>query len=394
MRNSRINPKLSSWALFNGNHDFNKVPLAPPGTKKIIHNKPNKCTSWQYHGTEGWYIGPAHDHYRCLTCYLPLTRTEIVSDTVRFLPTNIPIPEANIDDYIRASIQELIHLLTNRQSKLPGTKSTIAKTALVRLSTILGNTEPLDPSIEKTLVPTQCRASEGEKNKKTVPIPPMSDEEFNKLLESIPTKESNKKSSTSASLHLQNKLYTLNRINRKNRLPHSTKIYHSNKNAGDDKLNHIFNTDGHKESIDSLLKGENSKTWSNSLANELGRLAQGLDQIEGNDCLDFIHKNEVPKNKKVTYANMVCDFRPLKQEKYRVRLTVGGDRLDYEHDATSPAASLIETKLLLNSVISDSAKGARFMTLDIKDFFLQTCMQEHEFMKIHSKYSNTQLVNK
>ena len=73
--------------------------------------------------------------------------------------------------------------------------------------------------------------------------------------------------------------------------------------------------------------------------------------------------------KKVTYANMVCDYRPLKTEKYRVRLTVGGDKLDYDFDATSPIASLIETKLLLNSVISDSAKGARFMTMDIKDFF-------------------------
>ena len=66
---------------------------------------------------------------------------------------------------------------------------------------------------------------------------------------------------------------------------------------------------------------------------------------------------------------MVCDFRPLKQEKYCVQLTVGGDKLNYEHDAKSPAASLIETKLLLNSVISDSSRGARFMTLDIKDFF-------------------------
>ena len=55
----------------------------------------------------------------------------------------------------------------------------------------------------------------------------------------------------------------------------------------------------------------------------------------------------------------------------------------YAHDATSRAASLIETKLLLNSVISDLARGARFMTLDIKDFFLQTTMAEHEFMKIH-----------
>ena len=82
---------------------------------------------------------------------------------------------------------------------------------------------------------------------------------------------------------------------------------------------------------------------------------------------------------------MVCDFRHLKSEKYCVRLTVGGDRLDYLHDATSPAASLIETKMLFNSVISDSAKGARFFTLDIKDLFLQTEMMEHEYMRIHKK---------
>lgn len=47
--------------------------------------------------------------------------------------------------------------------------------------------------------------------------------------------------------------------------------------------------------------------------------------------------------------------------------------------------------MLLNSVISDSARGARFMTLDIKDFFLQTTMSEPEFMKIHSHYFSPEL---
>ena len=62
---------------------------------------------------------------------------------------------------------------------------------------------------------------------------------------------------------------------------------------------------------------------------------------------------------------MVCDFRPFKEEKYRVRLTVGGDCLQYPDDTASPAASLLETKLLINSTISQSAYGYKFMTLDI-----------------------------
>ena len=83
---------------------------------------------------------------------------------------------------------------------------------------------------------------------------------------------------------------------------------------------------------------------------------------------------------------MVCDVRPLKTEKFRVRLTVGGNHLQYPDDTASPAATLLETKLLLNSTISQSTQGARSMTLDIKDFFLQTVMDRPEFMKIHSKY--------
>ena len=68
---------------------------------------------------------------------------------------------------------------------------------------------------------------------------------------------------------------------------------------------------------------------------------------------------------------MVCDYRPLKDEPYRVRLTIGGDRLDYEKEIASPA-NLLETKLLLNSVTSDAHKGAKFLGIDIKDFFLLT----------------------
>ena len=68
---------------------------------------------------------------------------------------------------------------------------------------------------------------------------------------------------------------------------------------------------------------------------------------------------------------MVCDYRPNKSEPYRVSLTLGGrGKLPYPEDAASPAASMIETKLLLNSTISDAEKGARFMTMNMKDFFL------------------------
>ena len=152
------------------------------------------------------------------------------------------------------------------------------------------------------------------------------------------------------------------------------------------KICHIYNDAGKKESIDSLLRGTNADIWSKSMSNELGRLAQGINDIPGNDAMEFISLSQVPRDRKVTYANMVCDYRPLKSDPHRVRLTVGGDKLEYYDDATSPAATLLETKFLLNSTISDAHKGAKFFTLDITDFFLQSLMERPEYMRIHSKY--------
>jgi len=74
LRASRLNPKLSSYAQLHGNFDFNRTPLAPPGTKVVIHVKPDKRKSWDPHGNTGWYTGPAMEHYRCYNIYVPKTR--------------------------------------------------------------------------------------------------------------------------------------------------------------------------------------------------------------------------------------------------------------------------------------------------------------------------------
>ena len=69
-----------------------------------------------------------------------------------------------------------------------------------------------------------------------------------------------------------------------------------------------------------------------------------------------------------------------------MRLTLGGDKLDYFGETASPAENLLETKILINSVISDAEMGAKFMSLDIKDFFLQSHLPEKEYLRIHKRY--------
>ena len=101
-----------------------------------------------------------------------------------------------------------------------------------------------------------------------------------------------------------------------------------------------------------LIQGPDKDIWLKSLANDFGRLAQGVkDRMPtGNSTIFFIHPSEIPAHKKVTYGRLVLDIRPLREEKYRVRITVGGDKLDFCGDASSVEVSLATVKLLLNSV--------------------------------------------
>ena len=52
LRPSRINPKLSAYAQLNGAFDYNATPLAPPGTKVIIHTKPVVRGTWDTRGLD------------------------------------------------------------------------------------------------------------------------------------------------------------------------------------------------------------------------------------------------------------------------------------------------------------------------------------------------------
>ena len=83
LRAARINPKLSAWAYLFGEFDYLKTPLAPPGTKVLVHMKPNNRTTYAPNGEEGWSIGFAPEHYRCIRCYFPKTRSERNIDKVK-----------------------------------------------------------------------------------------------------------------------------------------------------------------------------------------------------------------------------------------------------------------------------------------------------------------------
>ena len=105
-------------------------------------------------------------------------------------------------------------------------------------------------------------------------------------------------------------------------------------------------------------------------------------RVKGTNTLFCIDKKDIPAARwqDVTYGRIVVSFRPEKKDPNRVRLTVGRDRINYPNDCGTPTADMQTVKLLLNSVIS--TKDARFMTIDIKDFYLNTPMKRYEYMRL------------
>jgi hypothetical protein len=67
-----------------------------------------------------------------------------------------------------------------------------------------------------------------------------------------------------------------------------------------------------------------------------------------------------------------------------MRFTVGRNRINYPGEVATPTVEMLVAKMLFNSVIS--TRGARFMTMDISNFYLMTPLHQPEFIRM--KLSN------
>jgi hypothetical protein len=114
--------------------------------------------------------------------------------------------------------------------------------------------------------------------------------------------------------------------------------------------------------------------WMRSTANEINRLYN-------TNTIRFIRRSDIPKGRKVTYGSFAVDIKDHKEEKERTRLTVGGDQIEYPGDKPTRTADLTTAKILINSVIT--TLGAKFLVIDIKNFYLNTPLGRFEYMVIN-----------
>jgi hypothetical protein len=120
------------------------------------------------------------------------------------------------------------------------------------------------------------------------------------------------------------------------------------------------------------------------MSKELHCLAQGCPGVtKGTNTFFYLSHADIckiPQDKTVTYACIVIDHQPQKEDPNHVRITVGGNLIDYPFDLTTRTADMVSSKILWNSAIS--TKDARFAGADIKNMYLKTPLDQYEYMKI------------
>ncbi len=146
-----------------------------------------------------------------------------------------------------------------------------------------------------------------------------------------------------------------------------------------------MSTSKHMEMRHLLINPKYKDLWGKSYTKELGRLAQGIPGVTGTDTIIFIQRDKVPleRIKDETYERVCINYCPKKEDPNRMRLTVGGNRINYPGNCGTPTVNMVTVKLHLNSIIS--TKGACYCTIDLKDFYLMTPMARPKYMRMKLK---------
>ena len=98
--------------------------------------------------------------------------------------------------------------------------------------------------------------------------------------------------------------------------------------------------------------------------------------------LDLEGIKNIPRDRVITYARIVVDYRAQKKDPNRVRITAGGNLLKgmYEGELTTHTSDLTTSKIMWNYVIS--TPRARFVTGNASNCYLATPLEKFQYLRI------------
>ena len=111
LRYSNIHPKVCSWTVLNGAHDFDRHPLAPLGVEIQMLDHHDKRKTWGLKSKPGYYVGTSLEHYSYYLGCMNYTKRIRGSDTVKLNHKYITTPSITTGDTIVNADQQLTSAL-------------------------------------------------------------------------------------------------------------------------------------------------------------------------------------------------------------------------------------------------------------------------------------------
>ena len=108
-----LNIKVSAWAFLRGPWSFTATPIAPLGTKVVVFEDPKTRPSWATHGVDGWYVGPAFNHFHEFTVFIPSTGGYRTTNTLSWYPhDNWSVPHNEHSSLVTSLLDTLSTAIT------------------------------------------------------------------------------------------------------------------------------------------------------------------------------------------------------------------------------------------------------------------------------------------
>ena len=107
IRKATLNPRMSAWEYYTGAFDYTATPVGPIGCKIMIHTTSKKRKSWNQRGREGFSVGPALQHYRCIQEIDGKNKALIITDTAEYFHKYLTQPHVTAEDRMAHAIRFL-----------------------------------------------------------------------------------------------------------------------------------------------------------------------------------------------------------------------------------------------------------------------------------------------
>ena len=397
------NPSLSAWDSLFGPYNFDATPMGPAGCRVLIHTKATIRRSWENRCHDGFYVGPALNHYRCYRVLNTQSGAVTISDAIKFRHHYLPTPELSLEDKLLHAVQAINNTLARSSSATNDEQLTAIETLRDILHTYKRSNPTQQPPLPAAPPPTPPDQHPPPGVPTTHPLPGV------RTPQAIPTATPTRGWTTVTRRGHTTQLATV---------PHQpiaqrTRSHFNNAFAAladydsddDDNDNDditaqptllacpVLDTATGKQLEHRQLRRHPAykEVWDTSYANELGRLCQGIGQsekeptkkrIEGTDTFTPIRLQDIPPERRadITYTRVVCEVRPQKEEPNRTRITIGGNRICYPGDTGTKTGSIELVKLMFNDVLS--TPQARHACFDISNFYLGTPLDRPEYVRI------------